>query len=266
MLIRNLTTASTPRVLHRNGNPREWQARWEQIVAAFFAEVQEPCEACTELTILTWSNRPTQNLLERCLDRWGAPYVTLGRNLPEWRNDMKPFLIATALDRVASEYVLALDCDDILVVSCPLQIVAEFQSCGCDILFGTERNSSPDVPYLTEFERTIAESRYCYLNSGAWIGKTDALRRFFRDCLEEDNGDILAVHPTMPLFRDDQGTTRKTFQRHHPAARLDDHCRIFQSLFGVPLDGELLIAGRGLDAVDASPRRDRGGTLIADRV
>lgn len=246
MLIRNLITGTTPRILHRNGNPPEWQARWEEIVAAFFAETPERYDPCPELTILTWSNRPTATLLEQCLDRCGVPYLTLGREVPEWRNDVKLYLNAAALADVSSPYVLALDGDDILVVSSPRQILADFQSFGCDILFGTERNSAPGVPYLTEFERSIAESPYCFLNSGGWIGTTDACRRFFRDCMREDNGDILAVHPTKSIFRDDQGITRKTFQRYYPAARLDDRCRIFQSLFSVPLDSEVLIEASGL--------------------
>lgn len=241
MLIRNLVTGSTPRVLHRNGNPPEWQARWEEIVAAFFAEAQDPCEPCPELTILTWSNRPSRSPLEQCLDHWSVPYVTLGREMPEWRNDVKPYLNAAALKDITSRYVLALDGDDMLVVAPPRQILADFQSFECDIVFGTERNSCPGVPYLTAFERSIAAPPYCYLNSGGWIGKTDACRRFFRDCMHEDNGDILAVHPTKTIFRDDQGVTRKTFQRYYPAAQLDDRCRIFQSLFGIALDGEVLV-------------------------
>ena len=256
MLVKNLVTGTIPSILHRNGNPPEWEARWSQIVAAFFAEEQAPCPPCPELTVLTWSNRPTKSLLERCLDRWGIPCVTLGADLPEWRNDMKVYLNATALDHVSTEYVLALDGDDILVLTCLQRILADFRTFGCDIVFSTERNSCPDVPYLTNFERSLADSPYCYLNSGGWIGKVDACRRFFDDCLNEDNGDILAVHPTKSIFRDDQGLTRKTFQRHHPAARLDYRCQIFQSLFSVPLDGEVVISSEhlqtalvGLDAV-----------------
>lgn len=254
MLVKNLITGSTPRILHRNGNPPEWQARWEQIVAAFFAEAQEPCAPCPDLTILTWSNRPTTTLLERCLEAWGVPCLTLGRHVPEWRNDMKVYLNATALSRVRSEYVMALDSDDVLVVSCLRQILDDFRSLGCEMLFSAEKNSCPNVPLLTDFEASIAESGYPHLNSGGWIGRTEACRGFFRACLEEDNGDIVAAHPIKSTFRDDQGVTRKTFRRHHPAVRLDYHCRIFQSLFNVPLDGEVLItAGAAREAPVARP-------------
>ena len=256
MLLRNLITGSTPGVLHRNGNPAEWQLRWEQTVAAFFAEAPEPCDPCPELTIVTWSNRPTKSVLERCLDRWRLPYVILGRRVPEWRNDMKLYLNATALAHARSAYVLALDSDDVLVISSPQRILAEFQSFGCEMLFSTEKNSRPEVPNLTDFERSIAESPYCHLNSGAWIGNTDACRRFFVDCLAEDNGDILALHPTRTIFRDDQGPTRKTFRRYHPSARLDYQCRIFQSLSGVEIDGEVLIQSPQL-----SRAADRDGSV-----
>jgi len=245
MLVRNLVTGSTPSILHRNGDPPGWRERWQDIVTSFFEEAQESCAPSPELTILTWSNRPTKSLLERCLDRRGVPYLTLGSEMPEWRNDAKPYLITAALDRVISEYVLGLDSDDVLVVSCPQRIVAGFRACACDILFSAERTSTPDMPCLTEFERSIAESPFGHLNAGAWIGKTDACRGFFRDCQREDKGDIVAAFPTRRFFKSDQGMTRKTFRRYHPAARLDYHCRVFQSLFSVPLDGEVVITVNG---------------------
>lgn len=241
MLVKNLITGSTPRVIHRNGKPPEWDTLWDEVVDAFFAEAREPGEPCPELTVLTWTNRPGKSLLERCLDRWGVPCLTLGKRLPEWRNDMKLYLNVEALDTVTSEHVMALDADDVLVVSGARTILDAFRSFDCDIVFSAEKNNWPRVPFLSDFEESIAESAYRYLNSGAWIGKTDACRRFYRDCLEEDNGDIVAAHTSDAVFRDDQGVIRKTFQRYYPAARLDYHCRIFQSLRQVPSPGELLI-------------------------
>ena len=247
MHVTNLVTGTTPGVIHRNGNPPEWQTQWQQAVARFFEETPESAGPTPELTVLTWNSRPTKSLLERCLDRWGASYLTLGKQLPKWRPDMKVYLNAEALAQVTSEYVMALDADDVLMVSEPRHILVAFRAFECDIVFGAEKNNWPPVRFLADFEEAIAESAYCYLNSGAWIGKTDACRRFFRDCLNEDDGDLLAAHLTRAVFRDDQGRTRKTFRRYHPAARLDYHCRIFQSLREVPPDGEVLIAAQTPD-------------------
>jgi hypothetical protein len=241
MLVRNLITGSTPPILHRNGDPAEWRERWPQIVADFFDESQQPCDASVDLTVLTWNNRQTKTLLERCLDRWSVPYVVLGEDLPKWRPDMKVYLNAEALASVRTEYVLALDADDVLVVSPLEDVVAAFQAFECDIVFSGEKNSYPEVPYIEEFERSIADSLYCHLNSGAWIGKTTACLRFFRDCLEEHRHDLLAAQPSLHVLRDDQGVTRKTFRRYYPATKLDYHCRLFQSLFDVSPEGEVLI-------------------------
>ena len=241
MLVRNLITGSTPAVLHRNGDSPEWQFLWGQVVADFFSEPPRRSEACPELTVLTWTNRSAKTLLEQCLDRWGIQRLTLGRGLPEWRNDMKLFLNVEALDRIDSEYVMALDADDVLMVADLHHILATFRAFGCDLVFNAEKNNYPQAPFLAAFEESIAESAYCHLNSGAWIGKTDRCRRFFRDCLHEDNGDIVAADTTAPVFRDDQGVARKVFQRYHPAVRLDYHCQIFQSLNRVATSGEVLI-------------------------
>jgi len=253
MLVRNLVTGTTPRVLHRNGNPAEWKTAWEQAVAAFFAETREPSEPCPELTVLTWTNRPQKSLLERCLEQWGIPCRVLGRRLPVWRNDMKLYLNVEALDQVASEYVMALDADDVLVVASARQMLETFRSFDCDIVFSAEKFCWPRVPFLATFEEALAESAYRYLNSGAWIGRTEVCRRFYRDCLEEDNGDIVAVHSTAAVFCDDQGVIRKTFQRYYPAARLDHDCRLFQSLYEVLPGEELLIElADGVSATDSA--------------
>jgi hypothetical protein len=136
---------------------------------------------------------------------------------------------------------MALDADDVLVVAGAREILDAFRSFECDIVFSAEKNNWPRVPFLSDFEESIAETASRYLNSGAWIGRTDACRRFYRDCLREDNGDIVAVHTMEAVFRDDQGIIRKTFQRYHPAARLDYHCRMFQSLNQVPPREEVSI-------------------------
>jgi hypothetical protein len=242
MLVRNLTTGTSPCVLHRNGNPPEWSARWKQIVSDFFQETPDVAASVDEVTVLTWNSRPTKTLLERCLDRSGVSYVTLGKHLTRWRTDMKVYLNAHALADVRTPYVMALDADDVLLVSSVDRLLAEFLSFECDIVFSGEKNSYPEVLQLMEFEQSIAESPYCYLNSGAWIGRTETCRRFFRDCLEEHHGDLVAAHPVSHVLRDDQGLTRKTFRRYHPATRIDYHCRLFQSLYDVALEGEVLIA------------------------
>lgn len=244
MLVKNLLTGTTPCVLHRNGNPAEWRARWERLVGEFFEEAHAPCEPCADLTVITWRTQPARSIVERSLERWGVPCVTLGRALPEWRNDMKLYLNVEALERITSPYVMGLDADDVLVVAPAAEMLAAFRTFDCDLVFSAEKASWPPVPFLTQFEAGIAESAYAHLNSGAWIGTADACRRFFRDCLQEDDGDIVGAHPTRGAFRDDQGRTRKTFRRWHPAARLDYHCRLFQSLWAVPLDGEVLISPR----------------------
>jgi hypothetical protein len=243
-----LITGSRPAVLHRNGNPTNWRTVWPQVVKAFFEQPRPHDPPCPDLTVITWNSRPARGVLEECLDWRGVPYVTLGRSLKTWRNCYKLYLTADLLPRIKTEYVMALDADDVLVLSSLKEILETFRSFHCDVVFGSERQSWPDVPAIARFERSIAESDYCHLNSGAWIGKTSACARLFKDALEEDLDDILAAKRTMLTLYDDQGLTRKAFRRHHPAARLDYQCRIFQALFRVPVQGEILIEPLDLTA------------------
>ena len=241
MVVTNLITGANPRVLHRNGNPANWRLEWERVVSAFFNEPRPNDPPCDDITILTWNSRPAKGVLERCLDWRGVPYVTLGSTLESWRNCYKIFLTADALTRVTSRYVMALDADDVLVLSPLCDILEIYREFNCDIVFGAEKQSWPDVPSLARFDRSIAESAYCHLNSGAWIGRTDAALRFFRECQHEDVGEVLKGKTNMTSLYDDQGLTRMTFRRHYPHVRLDYQCRLFQSLFKVPTSGEVQI-------------------------
>jgi hypothetical protein len=241
MVVSNLTTGSRPGVLHRNGNPAQWRLAWQHVVKAFFDEPRTIDAPCPELTVITWNSRPVKGVLEECLDRRGVPYITLGRRLTSWRNCYKLYLTADLLPRITTPYVMALDADDVLVVSPLQEILRVFRTFECDMVFGAEKQSWPDVESIAAFERSIALSATCHLNSGAWIGRTDACARLFKDALDEDLDDILAAKRTAFTMYDDQGLTRKAFRRHHPAAQLDYQCRIFQALFRVPVHGEVLI-------------------------
>jgi hypothetical protein len=255
MQVRNLVTGTTPGVLHRNGNPPEWYERWPQVVDAFFEEPHAPCAPCPDLTVMTWNSRPTKSVLERSLDVRGIPHLVLGKQVSKWRPYVKLFLNAEALSRVRTEYVMAMDADDVLMVACPGQLLDAFKTFGCDIVFSGEKNHYPKVPSLYDFEKSIGETKYRHLNSGAWIGRTEACLKFFKDSAKEDNSDILAAHPAKHVLADDQGVTRKTFRRYHPAARIDYRCQIFQSLFKVPAHGEVSITGgpAGLEIGQPAP-------------
>lgn len=241
MIVTNLITGSTPAILHRNGNPTNWRIAWKHVVQAFFEQPRRTDPPCPDVTVLTWNSRPAKGVLQECLDWRGVPYVTLGTTLQSWRNCYKVYLNADALQRIDTPYVMALDADDILMLQPLHEILERFRSFDCDVVFGSERQSWPDVKSIERFERSIARSPYCHLNSGAWIGRTEACARLFKDAMDEDLDDILAAKRTMLTMYDDQGLTRKAFRRHHPAAQLDYQCRIFQALFRVPVHGELTI-------------------------
>ena len=241
MIVTNLITGSTPAILHRNGNPTNWRIAWKHVVQAFFEQPRRTDPPCPDVTVLTWNSRPAKGVLQECLDWRGVPYVTLGTTLQSWRNCYKVYLNADALQRIDTPYVMALDADDILMLQPLHEILERFRWFECDMVFGSERQSWPDVKSIERFERSIAQSPYCHLNSGAWIGRTEACARLFKDAMDEDLDDILAAKRTMLTMYDDQGLTRKAFRRHHPAAQLDYQCRIFQALFRVPVYGELTI-------------------------
>jgi len=164
VVVTNLVTGTNPAILHRNGNPANWRSAWPQVVKAFFDQPRHPDPPCPDVTVITWNSRPAKGVLQACLDWRGVPYVTLGATLASWRNCYKLYLNADLLPRIKTPYVMALDADDVLMLRPLHEILDVFRSFDCDVVFGSERQSWPDVKAIARFERSIAQSEYCHLN------------------------------------------------------------------------------------------------------
>lgn len=194
------------------------------------------------LTIITWNNSKRKGILEKVLDRYRAKCITLGKGRP-WKRKNKLLLNVESLKCINTEYTMGVDCYDVIILSFK-DIISRFTNMKCQMAFGAEINDYPKVPSLKKFELSIAESRFCHLNSGCWLGKTDYCLEFFKDCLAADSSDILAADPRKHISNDDQGITRKIFRNRFPDVKLDYNCDIFQCLYGLYKEvivGELML-------------------------
>lgn len=227
MKLINLETSSWPIVIHNNGSSK--CPLWSTILNNFPSSCQSiPPE---ELTIITWNNSEQKGILERSLDHHGAKYIVLGRGRP-WKRKNKISLNAEVLKDVDTKYTMGVDCYDVIVLNFR-GMISKFLNMKCQMVFGAEINDYPKVPDLKKFDLSIAESRFCHLNSGCWIGKTKYCLEFFKECLTTDSSDILAADPRKHILNDDQGITRKVFQNRFPDTKLDYNCDIFQCLYGL---------------------------------
>ena len=226
MRLTNTLFGTEPIVAHCPGPlSRAWRLFAE---AVFEAPVTaRPCRESA--TILTWNHggRPDKpnGILEHCLERRGCPPLVLGGELKTWRNIFKLQVTADALERIETDYIIGLDSADVLVVAHPDEIAARFRTqFDCDLLFNaTGSKCWPELPEFIAFESSRPEARHAagrhWLNSGAFIGRTDFCRRFFRE---------LAHTARSRDFIGDQHAIKDAWPRWYPAIQLDYECRIFQ--------------------------------------
>jgi predicted O-methyltransferase YrrM len=181
------------------------------------------------VTFFTWNNglRPDKpnGLIEDCFQRYRCPIEVLGRGVFPWRNVLKLRMLADALQHVTTEYIVGLDSGDVVVVDHPDEIVRRFrQHFTCDLLFNSTGSACwPQLPQYVMFEKGLPGAALshgrCWLNAGAFVGRTTFCREYFAklaECAEEMNAE------------DDQSVVKATWPDWYPNVQIDDRCQIFQ--------------------------------------
>ena len=281
MHIVNLQTNTEPFIIHvqlSHANP--WgDIRFNElggrVIATWDEETHNKKKASTHselLTILVCNNTSRKGLLEKSLDRLGAPYNVLGKSIPgnNWKNIYKLKLFHDALAKVTTPYVAGFDSKDVIVLDDPGRMIKVLELKNCEMLFSTEANFFPNCraesnasPYITEkwkkFEEQSANGLWRYLNSGLWFGKTNRCREFIEDCYKRDisslintgqlpnsipcvlRSDVYARKHTCYIQNSDQLVMHWAFQDYYPHVQLDSDCSIFQSTRFTPSKGYLEI-------------------------
>ncbi len=224
--LRNTLFGTSPLVVHCPGPLHE---AWDFFTEAVRA-VATPHRAYREsATFVTWNNglRPDKpnGLIEECFARYGCEIQVLGRGVQPWRNVNKLRMTADALANATSEYCVGLDSGDVLIVEHPDEIVRRFRMhFTCDLLFNaTGAACWPELPQYVMFERSLPGAATshgrCWLNAGAFVGRTDFCRRYFAELAD------FAERNDAP---EDQSAVKATWPQWYPSVQIDDRCQIFQ--------------------------------------
>ncbi len=213
--------------------PNPFRHFWAHACRRFFADdaLRGRFADLEQLTIITYNTYGEEVLLERCLRRLGLRHhVVLGHDVEQWQWIHKVSLVAEHLDRAqaTTEYVMCLDGDDVLVIADPAIALDRFLESRCDMLFCGTRGDQPSSPECKAFEDSVSEyadPRHRHLNAGAYIGRTEFVRKRLRE--------ILAAHAAEEPWCfsrygfDDQLAWRHMHMRHYPAIKIDAACRVF---------------------------------------
>jgi hypothetical protein len=230
MDFRNINNNTAPIVIHSNGPHR--RRLFYHLKSCFLSSPPLIKTDGLDITIFTWNSKARKGCFERSLDALGLDYFVLGKEVIEWRNIIKIALSYEFLKRVETTYVMAADSRDVLLLDDPRRLVERMEALpGCLMLFNAERNHYPRQCRTKAFERRVFEQStslelsggakyFQYLNSGAWVARTD----FCRPLHEE------AIRVRPPLSYSDQGVYKLLYKRHYPKIQIDHECEVFQTL------------------------------------
>ena len=226
-LVVNLLFNTTPVVIHAQGR-HEYKPYWRPIKEKFFASPRRALGPVQDLTILTWNNgHEAMGILERSLDHLGVPYLVLGQGIRDWVNSRdKPRLTRDALGSVTTRFVAGVDSRDAIFIEHPGLVLERFErEFDCDLVLSADRMNWPNRAEFKLFEDSLPgaqASDFRYLNSGAWVGRTDFCQEFFTAAVE--------TPPVEDAPEADQGILKQLFQTFYPRVQLDYRSSIFQNI------------------------------------
>jgi hypothetical protein len=233
MIIRNNLTGTYPSVIHAPDTTK----LWDQINENFFSSRIPIAKVYKNLTIITWNNFKSSPL-ESCLLKKQIPFLALGKDLTIWNNLQKFKLNLEAFNLQTTPYYMGLDAHDVLLLGEIDYIVEKFESLNCDLLFNSESFFYPDFPinyYQNNkfFQQSKSNSKYRYLNSGAWIGRRDFCMKFFAECQKIRIWEMFDCSQYLKLFNCDQSVVHSMFQKYYPKVKLDYNCEVFFNIANI---------------------------------
>jgi hypothetical protein len=222
--VRHTEYGTSPVLVHAHGS-HEGKPHWRPIRDAFFANTAQQLSCPEDLTIITCNNgHQAMGIFERSLEHLGLPYQVHGAGVNPWMNSRdKPRILAEALSKIKSRYVLYADSRDAILIGDPGLALQRFrEEFSCRMLFGADRINWPPLKEFQRYEDSLlpAEgSDFPYLNGGMWIGETAFCQEFFARAME--------TPPVEKAPESEQGILKRMLPDYAGSVQLDHHCRIF---------------------------------------
>lgn len=148
-----------------------------------------------------------------------------------WRGLLsKPKLLKDHLNlgRVKTELVLFTDCWDIIFAAGLPSIIDKFKSFDAPIVFNAERSCFPRPDLAEQFPKSVTP--YRFLNSGFFIGYTEAVASMLRDMQLDGLPDDFILPDGTKHEPNDQENYQVWYLANQTMAALDSQAFICQSL------------------------------------
>ena len=156
----------------------------------------------------------------------GIPFINAAehKDVYPWVNNKKLELINDALKKVNTTYCLILDGIDVVIIDDLKDIIDIYSTYGKDIIYNASPWAHPKLDIEGIENRKELYGEYCYLNAGCCIGKTTALKKFYKECVETFN----AADTNDENWESEQYFVRQVFAKHTDKIFFDYECKIFQ--------------------------------------
>lgn len=225
MIINNTITKTNPLVLHAYGAShvgKEWDYLCDAIIGY---DVEIP----SDVTVMSFFFGNKNFALKQQLTSDNIPFIDAAENMdiPVWQDRNKIKLINDSIISVKTKYVLVLDGIDTLLSKDAVNISKKFEGMDCKILYNACVYTHPlgmdgDINSCAEAGVGVFNN----LNTGAFIGETQFVKKFYTDLMEIYD-DI-----NMPVPHTD-GIRVGLKWKSYPEIKVDYNCEIFQTLLGV---------------------------------
>tara|TARA_Y100000034_G_C6903213_1_gene418342 strand:+ start:1986 stop:2753 length:768 start_codon:yes stop_codon:yes gene_type:complete len=183
-MIINTRYNTEPCVLHNPFKGDKYTSPFWDYASLYSGKVV--CSIPDNLTIVTYNNKKG-GCLESQLTKIGLPYICLGRGLKWNTNRNKTRLFIENFDMFETDYILAMDCYDVLVINDLKDILDKFLARDLGVLFNATGNSYPRYLHRGRDLFAEIEAEMCphppfqFFNSGVYIGHKEAIRDVFEE-------------------------------------------------------------------------------------
>lgn len=233
-MLENLVTHSSPQIIHAPGFAHAKPKLWHDVNRIWPTLSKKSFKVDPRLAIVTWNNAQ-DSLVEQSLRHNGVDCFVVGREYPEWNNLRKFDLVAEFCTKTTAEYVIGLDSFDVVFFGDPNRCLDRFLGMGLDLVFNAELVFYPKWPfaYYQEaelYQRQVSPGPFCFLNSGAWMGRREFCREFFSICSTIKLWTLYDM-TAFPLVKNcDQSAIHGVARRFPGRVGVDHGCQIFQNV------------------------------------
>ena len=218
---------------------------------------------CVDDDSVAYGKSPLINQLKKN----DIPFINAAehKDVYPWINNKKIKLLYDALQKVTTEYCLILDGIDVAINVNLDNLIDTYKTYDKDIIFNATPWAHPKVIVDMVANRKEKYGKYCFLNAGCCIGKTEALKKFYEEVLE-----IFSNTPQdNEYWTSEQYFVRKAFSNHMDTVFFDYDCKIFQvwhkTEVGLPKMDEVnhqII----YKIVDAKPKKENEEEINTDNI